>query len=124
MKCIIYKANITTDTEIKEYIGATEPTFKTRFGNHKHSFNNVGLRQSTSLSKYVWTAKERGDNFNIKWDMQQKAFPYKCGTRKCDLCLNEKLLILKSDPEITLNKKSEILNKCRHALKYKLCKVK
>ena len=32
----------------------------------------------------------------------------------CNLCLDEKTLICSSNPDITLNKRSEIIQKCRH----------
>ena len=38
------------------------------------------------------------------------ASPYKCGTRKCDLCLTEKMIIARSDPKKLLNKQSWFLN--------------
>ena len=38
-------------------------------------------------------------------------------------CLAEKLSILKSDTSISLNKRSEIANKCRHKNKHKLSKL-
>ena len=36
------------------------------------------------------------------------------GDRYCQLCLSEKAFILRSDPELTLNKRSELLRRCRH----------
>ena len=36
------------------------------------------------------------------------------GGRGCNLCLSEKIGILKSDKKLSLNKKSEIFGKCRH----------
>ena len=32
----------------------------------------------------------------------------------CNLCIDEKTLICSSNPDITLNKRSEIMQKCRH----------
>ena len=51
--------------------------------------------------------KETQTNFNIIWSIAAKASPYACGTRKCDLCLTEKLLIAKSDPGKMLNTRAE-----------------
>ena len=39
---------------------------------------------------------------------------YVCGSRKCDLCLTEKLTILKADPVTLLNTPDELMSKCRH----------
>ena len=35
-------------------------------------------------------------------------------TRKCDLCLTEKMIIARSDPKKLLNKRTELVSKCRH----------
>ena len=121
---IVYKADITSGETSKQYLGSTEPVFKRRLATHKHSFINRTREADTCLSKHVWEAKDRQANYDIKWTIHRQAFPYQCGSRKCDLCLTEKLSILNSDPACTLNKRSEIMNKCRHRSKYKLNKVK
>ena len=41
----------------------------------------------------------------------------------CQLCLAEKLAILWADPDTTLNKRSELVAKCRHRNKFKLIKI-
>ena len=43
---------------------------------------------------------------------------YKCGTRRCDLCLTEKYVIARADQEQLLNKKTEIISKYCHRNKY------
>ena len=52
------------------------------------------------------------------------ATPYKCGTRRCDLCLTEKYVIAHADQEHLLNKRTEIISKCRHRNKYLIKYVK
>ena len=76
----------------------------------------------TWLSTYIWSLKEKNIKYDITWSIAAKASPYACGTRKCDLCLTEKLLIAKSDPEKMLNHRAEIFAKCRHQNKFKVCK--
>ena len=44
--------------------------------------------------------------------------PYKCGTRRCDLCLTEKYIIAREDQEHLLNKRTEIISNYRHRNKY------
>ena len=46
------------------------------------------------------------------------------GGKLCDLCLTEKLTILMADPRSTLNKRDEIMTKCKHKRKYLLGTVK
>ena len=64
--------------------------------------------------------KDKGEGFTIKWSVPAKAFPHTCGSKRCDLCLMEKLLIAKADPRTQLNKRSEIALKCRHRNKFTL----
>ena len=123
-KALIYKANVTTEGKTIGYIGCTESTFKDRFTKHKASFNHRHLASSTSLSSYVWKLKDKNIPYETSWEILRKSAPYKCGTRRCDLCLTEKMLILQADTDSILNKHSEIMQKCRHSNKYKLGAVK
>ena len=84
------------------------------------SFQNKGYKKETELSKYVWKMKDKGKDFTIKWSVAAKASPYMCCSKRCDLCLMEKLLIAKADPRTLLNKRSEIVSKCRHRNKFTL----
>ena len=123
---IIYKATVTTndENETKEYIGSTETEFKLRYANHKTSFNNPLRKNATALSQYLWKLKTEDKPVNVKWEILHKSRPYKAGTRKCDLCISEKAAILKSNPAITLNKRNEICNKCRHRSKFKVGNIR
>ena len=42
----------------------------------------------------------------------------------CDLCLTEKYVIARADLEYLLNKRAEIISKCRHRNKYLIKNVK
>ena len=53
-----------------------------------------------------------------------KTKSYQPGSRSFDLCTTEKLKILISDPEKTLNKRTEVTNKCRHRTKFKLGNIR
>ena len=121
---LVYHADVTARALTRRYLGATEPMWKKRFGNHKSSFANPVRKFETCLSKYIWNLKEQNIPFEIKWALHKQSFPYQCGTRKCDICLSEKLEILRGDPKLLINKRSEIMNKCRHKLKFKLYAVK
>ena len=121
---IIYTATITTEHDKMIYIGSTALTFKSRYSAHKSSFNNRHLSPSTSLSNYIWELKDKGTSYNIKWEIVKHCSSYTCGMRKCDLCLTEKLMILRADSDRALNRNSEIMQKCRHSNKFKLMNVK
>ena len=117
--CVVYKATITApDKPIKTYIGLTEGPFKIRYNTHNNTIKHEKLSRNTELSKYMWDLKRQGLEGKIKWEIVHKAIPYKCGTRKCDLCLSEKLAIAMADPSITLNKRSELVSKCPHRRKF------
>ena len=119
-KCLVYKAQVNSVRETKYYLGTAEDTFKTRHNNHKKSFKHRMYEKETELSKYIWKLKDQNIKFTIKWNVEAMAIPYTCGSKRCDLCLTEKLLIAKADPKTLLNKRSEIISKCRHHNKFTL----
>ena len=49
---VVYKVTVTSSTERPTYIGICETSFKTRFNNHKSSFNIEEKKNTTEL-KYV-----------------------------------------------------------------------
>ena len=122
---VVYKALVNNNGSLRDYTGCTEPEFKTRWRNHKSSFKIDSKRTDSKLSAYVLELREQHgiNDPNITWSIHQRRSPYRCGSRICDLCLSEKLAILKNDPGRSLNKKSEIMDKCRHRLKFKLVSV-
>ena len=116
---VVYKATIRTKNgEEKSYIGSTEKTFKVRFYAHKHDIKHN--KPTTALAIYVSQCNQRNLEPNITWEILSKGIKRKSGNRKCDLCLNEKLLILKNVGPDSLNKRTELLAKCPHAAKFKL----
>jgi len=96
---LIYNAQVTASTNnnttTKNYIGLTEGTFKQRFTQHKLTFRHRKYINSTELSKYIWHLKDNSINFNIKWSIISRASPYNNSTKRCDLCLTEKLMQVK-----------------------------
>ena len=120
---VIYKATVSSENEERHYIGATEQTFKKRYPNHKDAITKKSGKTATSLSTYVWRLKDAGEIPTIKWEIMRKCRPYRCGTRKCDVCLSEKLCILKAETSC-INANTELMQKCRHSNKFKLKAVK
>ena len=116
---IVYKATVTTNIgQPKIYIGSTEHSFKTRFNNHKISLKYRKHSHSTCLSKYIWELKDKGTDHEIKWSILKRAKPYSGKPSRCNLCLAEKLCILTTDKSVLLNKRSELITKCRHENKF------
>ena len=120
---IIYKCTVLSSNKPnKVYLGTAESDFKKRFYNHRKSFNNEGSANDTTLSKYIWELKETSNSSSaLIWSIAKKVPPYSNISKKCLLCLHEKLEIINYPrPEELLNKRSELISKCRHANKFLL----
>ena len=116
--CIVYRADIITQSETHIYYGASDGEFKYRYNNHTNSSRNHGYENKTELSKHIWQLKRYGIEFNLKWSIAAYATPYRCTTRRCDLCLTEKYIIARANQNNLLNKRTELMSKCRHRNKY------
>ena len=64
---VIYQAEVTTSHSRETYIGLCDTSFKSRYRNHTCSFRNERYRNSTELSKYVWSLKDKKVDYQIKW---------------------------------------------------------
>ena len=117
---IIYKATVKSDNSETTYIGSAGNSFKERYTNHTSSFRNRKYEHSTTLSKFIWTLKDQKKAYNIEWKQIQKAPTYDKAIKKCKLCNAEKTQILFSIEPNLLNKRSELMNKCRHRNKHTL----
>ena len=116
---VIYQAKVTrTDNNTHEtYVGLTENDFKTRYRNHTASFRNIASRNSTELSKYVWSLKDNNINHVITWQIIARAKPYNSASKRRNLCLLEKFIIIREPHRCTLNKRNELVSGCRHRKK-------
>ena len=75
---------------------------------------------TSTFSKHIWELKWNGIHHQISWDIAWRALPYNGCTRKCNLCLTERLMIAKADPSSLLNTRDEFISKCRHMNKFTL----
>ena len=124
-KCVVYKAQVTVPNEERLYYNRiSEGYIKPRISKHNTSFNHPQYEHETTLSTYIWSLKDSGTPYTIKWSIAAKAKKLKCSATRCDLCLTEKMLIARSDHPGLLNLRSELLNKCRHRNKYLLNDLK
>ena len=119
---IVYQGEVSNESETntKLYIGLTENPFKLRYANHLQSIRNDQYENSTELSKHIWQLKRKNENYKIKWSIRHRAQAYTNKTKRCQLCLTEKLSIMSSDKSNLLNRRSELISKCRHRNKYLL----
>ena len=110
------------------YYGSTSMQFKKRYYGHERSFR-IENSSPTGLSNYVWKLKNLGwqmnTDFKIKWSILTKAHTFSLGSKRCDLCISEKTtILLHKDQRTLLNKRDEILTKCRHKETHCLSSVK
>ena len=116
-KSNVYKADVETNRgDIYPYIGISDGIFKSRWNDHNLSFRDIKYRNKTELSNLIWDLKDKNIHFKIKWKILKHCQSYRAGSKNCNLCLNEKLLILKNPK--CINKRTEILSKCRHRRKF------
>ena len=121
VRSVVYRATVETADCRRDYTGLTALTFKERFNGHQYSMRHRSHRNSTALSKYVWSLKDKNTDFNIRWSVRRRATAYQNTTRMCNLCLAEKLEIIKADKKRSLNKRTELVSKCRHENRFYLC---
>ena len=110
------------DGDDKNYVGLSEPISKGRYADHLSSFSNKKYANKTKLSIEYWKAKDAGHNIdrkNVKFSILKKSNPYRAGSPKCNLCLWEKVCILK-DGRSVINKRDEFISKCPHMNKFLL----
>ena len=113
---VIYQATVThrNSNKTESYIGLTENEFKTRYRNHTASFRHAKHKNSTELSKHIWNLKDSNINHFISWRILSSNSPYSSSSKRCNLCLKEKFLIICRPELSTLNKRNELVSSCRH----------
>ena len=119
---VLYTATITSNLpnyDAKRYVGVTALQWKYRFNNHNSSFSQKKHKTSTELSKAVWHVKDEGGIPKIEWGIVKHLAAYNPSSKRCQLCIGEKLFILENENSL-LNKRDELVSKCRHENKYLL----
>ena len=95
VKSVIYNCDVTAPNHPKKtYIGLTEREFKQRHSGHKQSINNIEYRNSTTLSTFVWSLKNKEIVPSLNWSIVRHVKAYSNTTKSCPLRLQEKLEIL------------------------------
>ena len=116
-KSVVYMATVNPEKGEKfNYKGLTDDEFKNRYNDHHKRFRKPRYRKSTELSKAIWDLKDKNIRYTIDWKIITRAESYKSGSRSCNLCLTEKLCILQKPNSI--NKRTELISKCRHMNKF------
>ena len=125
---VVYKCTVlaTRNFPKRVYLGVAEGDWKQRFYNHKKSIKNKSYRNDTTLSSYLWDLREKHNVFpTLTWSVVKSVPGYSNISKRCLLCLTEKVLIATyENPEELLNKRSELMAKCRHDNKFLLSNYK
>ena len=76
----------------KTYLGTTEGDFKKRHSNHTKSFRHKRYSKETTLTKYFWENKKKYNEMPaLEWSIVKSVSSYSNISKKCLLCLHEKL---------------------------------
>ena len=100
--------------ETRSYVGLTKNEVKDRIFQHNSDVTNLKKQSSTALTTYLRKLVSDGRDYKTEWSVLCQSDTIRPGGRSCNLCLSEKIAILKSNKKHSLNVKSEIFGKCRH----------
>ena len=95
------------------YIGIAEITFKKIYSNLRRSFNLAAYKNDTELSKEFWKINRKNSVPQIKWRIVGKCFSH--SSLRCKL---EKLEIALFKGNNILNRRAELISKCRYVNKH------
>ena len=137
---IVYKAEVKTSDGINElstevYFGISETEVTSRYNNHAMSFRNRTHENDTKLSKYIWSLKDEIRTLIVRGPFSKNLLDtigidivlygivlyvlYGIVSKSRNLCLLEKLIVCKfKDKDRLLNKRLDLVLKCRHGNKY------
>ena len=120
---VVYQGRVTRqDTGHTDfYTGLSEPSWKLRWGNHKHNIENESERTATCLSKHIWDLKDKNVPYELKFKQLAIAPAYNPVTNICRLCLTEKYFIMFKPEGANINSRSEFFSSCRHRISRLLC---
>ena len=116
---IIYQCTVkeTISGRTECYVGLSERSLKDRLTKHRKSFRDRGYHRN-SLSKHVWSLKDKNIEHQISWKILEQAKPYSPSSKVCSLCTKEVFYILFKRDMATLNKRNEFFGHCLHKRKY------
>ena len=113
---VVYQADVKTAIgNTYPYIGLAD-VFKPRWYDHQKTFRDRKYKNRTELSKLCWELKDNNINYHIDWKILKRSNSYQAGSKICNLCLDEKLCIIKNPT--CINKRTELVSKCRHKRKF------
>ena len=104
-QCMVYKAEVPTNTTYQEYYGASEGEFKSRYNNHTQSFRFISHIIDAELSKYLWTLKANRTDYHLNLSIKSYVHPDINVAQEGVICVWQKKWLLLW-PKVLLNKSS------------------
>ena len=95
--------------------GLNTKIYSTKYGPRKYQ-----NQTDTELSNEYWNIISAKKTSNLSWAILGTRKSYNQSSKRCLLCLNEKLAIALHKDGNMLNQRSEIISKCRPRNKYML----
>ena len=84
---VIYVASVTSLGGVEHYTGLTGNTFKKRYNKHNADFRKN--ENKTRLSTHINRLKAENKDYQLKWEIMDRAPTHNPVSRKCRLCLKE-----------------------------------
>ena len=122
---MIYKTNVITDKDRtrKNYVRLTEGTFNIVNINYPSTTENMLAPHQAKGAKHIWKLKGNKEYYKISWSIISSESAYGNISKRCNLCLAEKLYIIKGYKASNLNKRAQLISKCRNENKYILMNI-
>ena len=107
-------SHVRTTASLKHISDLQKNDYKTRYKNCTASFRYTKHRNSIELSKHIWILIENNMDHFISWRILSSRSPFNSASKRCNLCLKEKLPIICPLELSSLNKGNELVSACRH----------
>ena len=79
-----YQVDISSENfQTKIYYEISETKIKTRYLNHKKSFNHEKHKNDTQLSNELWKIKASKEESVLVWKSLEQYQPYNVNTKRC-----------------------------------------
>ena len=124
---VIYQSTIVRDEDghVETYLGASQH-WKTRYTTgHARDERDPNYRHATTRAEYLWQLKDEGKTYSETWRIIDRASRYNPITKRCNLCLKEKVYIIFHRNLASLNKRvlAEFYQPCLHRFQTFLAKA-
>ena len=119
----VYQAKVTRldCNKTESYMEMCETDFKIRYRNHKTSINHSDKTKHNGTQQVYMDTERQSIDYKLDWTILKHAKSYSNITKKCNLCLAEKCIIINNPELSSLNKRTEIVSSCLHSKIFLLC---